>query len=208
VAQFVAQSEVRLRGAPGWPVSTEGSRQSSWRLGPAPPQTPRELPSRSRHAWGALEGPCTGSHVHAQHAGAGQARIKRRPRLPCPASRSRIPDRFRPSASRIPRRLPLPGFDHHQAVPLPGTSGAGPDSFGPVRDLQPPGDSYHKARPDVRKMWNRAFFQTIRVRDGAIADFTYEEPFGSLLGSHKGSMVELRGLEPRTCCLQSSRSTT
>jgi hypothetical protein len=68
--------------------------------------------------------------------------------------------------------------------------------------------SYHKAGPDVRKMWNRAFFQTIRVRDGAIADFTYEEPFGSLLGSHKGSMVELRGLEPRTCCLQSSRSTT
>jgi hypothetical protein len=34
-------------------------------------------------------------------------------------------------------------------------------------------------------MWNRAFFQTIRVRDGAIAGFTYEEPFESLLGSHK-----------------------
>ena len=54
--------------------------------------------------------------------------------------------------------------------------------------------SYRKARPEVRKMWNRAFFQTIRVHDGAIADFTYEEPFASLLGSHKGSMVEVMTL--------------
>jgi site-specific DNA recombinase len=53
--------------------------------------------------------------------------------------------------------------------------------------------SYRKARPDVRKMWNHAFFQSIRVRDGGIADFTYEEPFASLVGSHKGSMVDLRG---------------
>jgi hypothetical protein len=51
--------------------------------------------------------------------------------------------------------------------------------------------SYRKARPEVRKMWNRAFFRTIRVRDGAVADFRYEEPFESLLGSHKGSMVVL-----------------
>jgi hypothetical protein len=43
----------------------------------------------------------------------------------------------------------------------------------------------------VRKMWNRAFLQTMRVRDGAIADFAYEEPFASLLGSHKVSMVVL-----------------
>jgi len=35
--------------------------------------------------------------------------------------------------------------------------------------------SYRKARPDVRKMSNRAFFRSIRVRDGTIADFTYEE---------------------------------
>lgn len=56
--------------------------------------------------------------------------------------------------------------------------------------------SYRKAKPEVRKMWNRAFFCTIRVRDGAIADFTYEEPFASLLGSHKGSIVEVRGFEP------------
>jgi hypothetical protein len=68
--------------------------------------------------------------------------------------------------------------------------------------------SYRKARPEVRKMWNRAFFQTIRIRDGAIADFTYEEPFASLLGSHKGSMVEVRGrysnlqrqLDELLCC--------
>ena len=67
---------------------------------------------------------------------------------------------------------------------------------------------YRKARPDVRKMWNQAFFQTICVRDGAIADFTYEEPFASLLGSHKGSMVDPRGLEPRTSWLPAKRSTS
>jgi hypothetical protein len=42
-------------------------------------------------------------------------------------------------------------------------------------------------------MWNRAFFHTIRVRDGTIVEFAYEEPFASLLGSHKGSMVDPRG---------------
>jgi site-specific DNA recombinase len=56
--------------------------------------------------------------------------------------------------------------------------------------------SYRKAKPEVRKMWNAAFFETIRVRDRAVADFTYEEPFESLLGSHKGSMVVPTGFEP------------
>ena len=42
-------------------------------------------------------------------------------------------------------------------------------------------------------MWIRAFFGAIRVQDGKIADFTFEEPFASLLGSHKGSIVDLRG---------------
>jgi len=36
--------------------------------------------------------------------------------------------------------------------------------------------SYRKARPDVRKMWNQAFFQTICVRDGAIADSHTRSP--------------------------------
>jgi hypothetical protein len=40
------------------------------------------------------------------------------------------------------------------------------------------------------------FLDTIRVRDGVVADFTYEEPFVSLLGSHKGSMVVPTGFEP------------
>jgi DNA invertase Pin-like site-specific DNA recombinase len=56
--------------------------------------------------------------------------------------------------------------------------------------------SYRRAKPDVRKIWNRAFFDTIGVRDGAVAVFTYEEPFASLLGSHKGSMVVPTGFEP------------
>ncbi len=68
--------------------------------------------------------------------------------------------------------------------------------------------SYRKARPDVRKMWNRAFFRTIRVREGAVADFTYEEPLASLLGSHKGSMVDPRGFEPLTSWLPAKRSTS
>ena len=68
--------------------------------------------------------------------------------------------------------------------------------------------SYRKARPEVRKMWNRAFFRTVRVRDGGIAEFTYEEPFASLLGSHKGSMVDPRGFEPLTFWLPARRSTS
>jgi hypothetical protein len=56
-------------------------------------------------------------------------------------------------------------------------------------------------------MWNRAFFRTIRVRDGAIAEVTYEEPFSSLLGSHKGSMVEVRGFEPLTPAVRRQCST-
>lgn len=68
--------------------------------------------------------------------------------------------------------------------------------------------SYRKAKPEVRKMWNRAFFRTILVQDGAIADFTYEEPFASLLGSHKGSMVDPRGFEPLTSWLPAKRSTS
>ena len=68
--------------------------------------------------------------------------------------------------------------------------------------------SYCKARPEVRKTWNRAFFRTIRVRNGAIGDFTYEEPFASLLGSHKGSIVDPRGFEPLTFWLPARRSTS
>jgi site-specific DNA recombinase len=48
--------------------------------------------------------------------------------------------------------------------------------------------SYGKARPDVRKMWNLAFFRTIRVQDGRIAPAIYEEPFASLLGPHKAQL--------------------
>jgi site-specific DNA recombinase len=68
--------------------------------------------------------------------------------------------------------------------------------------------SYRKARPDVRKMWNHAFFRTIQIRNGAIADFTHEEPFASLLGSHKGSMVDPRGFEPLTSWLPAMCSTS
>jgi site-specific DNA recombinase len=68
--------------------------------------------------------------------------------------------------------------------------------------------SYRKGMPEVRKMWNQAFFRTIRVREGRIAYFTYEEPFASLLGSHKGSMVDPRGFEPLTSWLPAMCSTS
>jgi hypothetical protein len=51
--------------------------------------------------------------------------------------------------------------------------------------------SYQKASPDVRKMWNRAFFKEMLVRDGKIVRVLHKEPFATLLGSHKGSLVEL-----------------
>jgi site-specific DNA recombinase len=68
--------------------------------------------------------------------------------------------------------------------------------------------SYRKANPEVRKMWNQAFFRKVLVSEGRIDDHEYEEPFVSLLGSHKAQIVELRGVEPLTSCLPSTRSTS
>ncbi len=56
--------------------------------------------------------------------------------------------------------------------------------------------SYRKAKPEVRKMWNHAFFREILVGDREVIRFEYEEPFASLLGSHKGQIVEVSGFEP------------
>jgi hypothetical protein len=50
-------------------------------------------------------------------------------------------------------------------------------------------------------MWNQAFFRKVLVRDGRVGDHEYEEPFASLLGSHKAQIVELMGVEPMTSCL-------
>ena len=52
--------------------------------------------------------------------------------------------------------------------------------------------SYGKAKPEVRRMWNRAFFQEIVVENGKVVRFEYEEPFATLLGSHKVQIVDLR----------------
>jgi hypothetical protein len=53
--------------------------------------------------------------------------------------------------------------------------------------------SYGKAKPEVRRMWNRAFFQEILVENGKVVRFEYEEPFATLLGSHKAQIVDLAG---------------
>jgi site-specific DNA recombinase len=65
-------------------------------------------------------------------------------------------------------------------------------------------DAYLRAQPDVRKLWNQAFFRKILMRSGpyAQAEAFYEEPFASLLdsqegvGSHKSTIVEVAGIEP------------
>ncbi len=63
-------------------------------------------------------------------------------------------------------------------------------------------DAYLKAGPDVRTLWNQAFFRKILVGTGRSAQAVYEEPFASLLGSqegagsHKSKIVELPGIEP------------
>jgi hypothetical protein len=54
-------------------------------------------------------------------------------------------------------------------------------------------------------MWNQAFFRTIRVQDGRIADSTHEEPFASLLGSQKGSMVDSGDSNPDLLAASQSR---
>ena len=52
---------------------------------------------------------------------------------------------------------------------------------------------YTKASPETRKLWNRAFFEKILVKDGKVIRSIYAEPFFSVLGSHKGSLVEVSG---------------
>jgi site-specific DNA recombinase len=56
--------------------------------------------------------------------------------------------------------------------------------------------SYRKGKPEVRKMWNHAFFETIRVRHGAVADFTYEEPFAA----ESRQVVDFDHRQPRSSC--------
>ena len=55
-------------------------------------------------------------------------------------------------------------------------------------------------------MWNRAFFREIFVEDGKIIRYEYEEPFASLLGSHKGQIVVLRWHHANTPLLVDGRA--
>ena len=68
--------------------------------------------------------------------------------------------------------------------------------------------SHSKANAQVRRMWNQAFFRKVFVRDGLLVGHEYEEPFASLLGSHKAQIVEVRGVEPLTSAVRRQRSTT
>ena len=89
---------------------------------------------------------------------------------------------------------------------------AGPEARGTEIDLAPGlakncAASYRKANPEVRKMWNQAFLRKVLVKQGQVAGHEYEEPFASLLGSHKPQIVEVRGFEPLTSAVRRQRST-
>jgi hypothetical protein len=56
--------------------------------------------------------------------------------------------------------------------------------------------SHRKARPEIRKCGTEPFSARSELATARSPEVGYEEPFSSLLGSHKGSMVEVRGLHP------------
>jgi site-specific DNA recombinase len=74
--------------------------------------------------------------------------------------------------------------------------------------------SYRKASSETKKLWGQAFFEDIVVKDRAVVDVRYAEPFRAIFAaeagrvSDKGLLVEMTGFEPATSCLQSRRSTS
>ena len=44
----------------------------------------------------------------------------------------------------------------------------------------------------MRRLWNSTFVPRIHIADGRVARFEYEEPFASLLGTHKSQIVVLK----------------
>ncbi len=70
------------------------------------------------------------------------------------------------------------------------------------------GFGYKTASDNVRRFYNKAFFEKILVKDGKIVDYEYTDLFHDLMseGSDKLSLVEDTGLEPVTSCVQGRRS--
>ncbi len=74
-------------------------------------------------------------------------------------------------------------------------------------------ESYRKASPETKKLWNRAFFEELVVRNRAVVDVRYAEPFQAIFAasagrvSDNGLLVEMTGFEPATSWLQTRRST-
>lgn len=62
--------------------------------------------------------------------------------------------------------------------------------------------SYRKASPETKKLWNQAFFDRIVVKDRAVVEAGYAEPFRAIFAagegdvSDKGLLVEGAGFEP------------
>ncbi len=64
--------------------------------------------------------------------------------------------------------------------------------------------AYEKASPQVRRMFNQAFFEKVFVNEKKVSGFEYTEPFDLLIngnGSDKEIMVGVTGFEPVTSCL-------
>ncbi len=67
-------------------------------------------------------------------------------------------------------------------------------------------DAYAKASDRTRRLFNKAVFKKVLVRDGRVAGAEFQEPFDALFSSPEfeyGNVVETTGLEPATPCLQS-----
>ena len=59
--------------------------------------------------------------------------------------------------------------------------------------------SYLKALPEVRRLWNAAFFKKFVIKDKRVEETPYQEPFATIFGgSDKTTLVAGAGFEPAT----------
>lgn len=71
-------------------------------------------------------------------------------------------------------------------------------------------DASAKASDKTRRLFNKAVFKKVTIRDGRIAEAEYQDPFDAFFAMPEfeyATVVEPSGLEPPTSCLQSRRST-
>ncbi len=73
------------------------------------------------------------------------------------------------------------------------------------------GNAYARVGDKARRLFNTAVFHRLAVRDGTIVEYDLRPPFDILFGVPRfehGSLVEVRGIEPRSRCLDSGSATS